>query len=106
MVKVLVVLLLVANIVAAAWISQRPPNDILREPGRMNAQIAADKFRLLTDADLAHLQKAAEAAAKAQAAAAAQAAVPPAASAAAPAAPPAATPPPPQPAASDGAAGR
>ena len=110
MVKVLVVLLLVANIVAAAWISQRTPNDILREPGRMNAQIAADKFRLLTDADLNHLQKAAEAAAKAQAAAAAQAAVPPAAapaaSAAAPATPAAAASPPPQPAAPDGAAGR
>lgn len=80
--KVLVVLLLVANIVAAAWISQRTPNDILREPGRMNAQIAADQFRLLTDADLAHLQKTA-AEAKTPAAVPAQAATP--------AAPPAAT---------------
>ncbi|BAP90077.1 putative uncharacterized protein [Burkholderiales bacterium GJ-E10] len=105
MVKVLVVLLLVANIVAAAWISQRTPNDILREPGRMNAQIAADQFRLLTDADLAHLQKAEEAA-KAQAAAAAQAAVPPAAPAATtPAPPPTAAPAPPA-ASAGGAAGR
>ncbi len=88
--KVLVVLLLVANVVAAAWISQRTPNDILREPERMTAQIAADKFRLLTDADLARLQKAAEAEAKARAAAAAQAAAPPATPAATPAAPPAA----------------
>ena len=56
----------------------------------MTAQIAADKFRLLTDADLARLQKAAEAEAKARAAAAAQAAAPPATPAATPAAPPAA----------------
>lgn len=97
--KVLVVLLLVANIVAAAWISQRTPNDILREPGRMNAQIAADQFRLLTDADLAHLQKA-------EAAAAAQAAVPPAAPAATTPAPtPTAAPAPPA-ASAGGAAGR
>ena len=108
--KVLVVLLLVANIVAAAWISQRTPNDILREPGRMHAQIAADKFRLLTDADLTRLQKAA-AEAKARAEAAAQAAPPAATVAATPAPTPAAAPAQSQPASprdavSDGASGR
>lgn len=68
--KILVVLLLVANIVAAAWISQRPPNDILREPGRINAQIAGDQFRLLSDAELADLQKKAKRESKSQDAAA------------------------------------
>ncbi len=102
--KVLVVFLLVANIVAAAWISQRTPNDILREPGRMNAQLAADKFRLLTDADLVRLQKAG---AKAQAAAPVQTAAPGASPASpAAAAPVPVAPLPPPDAASNGGSGR
>ena len=66
--------LLALNLALGAWLWLGGPVDTVREPARLNLQVAPDSFQPLTDADLAQLRGQAEkeaAAAKASAAAAA-----------------------------------
>jgi len=79
--KSFLVLLLLGNLVAAAWILFEPPVDVVREAARSEQQIAPGSFHLLSDAEVAQRRaeaerKAAAAAAAASAAAASLATVP------------------------------
>jgi phage-related tail fiber protein len=94
--KTAVLALVLANLVAGAWLLLGTPVDVVREPGRIDQQVNAAGLRVLTEAEFARKRDQARiesAAASAPAAnAAAAAAAPPAATpAAAPVAPPAAS---------------
>lgn len=69
--KALFIVLLTANAVVGAWLYLSGPLDVMREPGRMELQIDANKIRLLSEADLARMRSQAERTAAANAAAAA-----------------------------------
>jgi len=58
--KSLLVVLLTANVMVGAWLFLGGPLDVTREPGRMDLQIQADQFRLLSDADVDRMRSAAE----------------------------------------------
>lgn len=77
--KALFFLLLTANVLVGAWLLLGEPVDSVREPGRLQLQIEAGRFHLLSDADLARTRQKAErtAAVAAVAAAAAAAAATP-----------------------------
>ena len=80
--------LLAACVAAFLWLVLQGPVDVVREPGRIDQQLSADQFRLLTEADAARLRAEAE-----RKAAAAPPAAPPASAAPEPVppSPPAAT---------------
>jgi hypothetical protein len=63
--------LLAANLAAGAWLLLGDPVDIVREPARAGLQIAPERFRVLSEADLALLRSQAERNAAAATAAAA-----------------------------------
>lgn len=69
--KALFLLLLTANAFLGAWLFLGGPLDVVREPARMDLQIESNRFRLLSDADLARLRSQAERSAAASAAASA-----------------------------------
>jgi hypothetical protein len=71
--------LLLANLVAAAWLWLQAPVDVVREPARMDLQIDPGRVHVLSDAEVARLRQ------KAESDAARAAAPPPPASAPAPA---------------------
>jgi hypothetical protein len=72
--------LLLANLVAGAWLWLQAPVDVVREPGRMDLQIEPARIRVLSEAEVAGLrQKAQSDAAKAAPPPQAPAAVPAAA---------------------------
>jgi 3-oxoacyl-ACP reductase-like protein len=81
--KPLFLLLLIANAAFAAWLAFGEPVDTVREPGRVGLQIAPERFRTLSDSQLAELRGQAERAATAKAAAASAAAAAAASAAAA-----------------------
>lgn len=68
------VLLLAADLAIAAWLGFGTPPDMLREPGRVDLQIAPERFRILTDAELARRRQQSAAAATTAASTAASAA--------------------------------
>jgi hypothetical protein len=80
--KRLFLALLLANLVAGAWLLLEAPMDVLREPGRMDLQLEQGRVRVLSPAEVARKRD------KAQN----EAAPPPPAAAPIPVAPPAAAP--------------
>ncbi len=72
--KSLFLALLAATLGTAAWLALQGPVDVVREPARLERQLAADQFRLLSEADGARLRS--DAARKAAAASSAAAAAP------------------------------
>jgi hypothetical protein len=54
--------LLAANLALGAWLLTHEPVGVLREPGRASQQVAAERFRLLSDADLEQMRRRAAAA--------------------------------------------
>jgi len=65
--KPLFILLLLANLVAAAWLFLGDPVDMVREPGRLALQIDPARFHIVSDEEVARQRKRSESEAAANA---------------------------------------